>query len=563
VKALENANVSKWVEVPLPVDPKAEAAIKEHNAAIAAIQAKIKAAKTVASTKAVPNKGAVAIKDVPGIAVDDTKAKKVGEWKDSKFNPTYVGDGYVHDDNAGKGEKSITFDPEITTTGKYEVLLAYSPGTNRADNVPVTVFSAEGEKQFTVDMKKTPPVDGLYLSLGTYRFEKDGQSFVIIANEGTKGHVTADAVTFIPVTAEKKEQANPEGKDAKPVASGTLKELEAELKKLEASGPKRPMAIGVVEEKVLEDAKVNIRGSVHNLGPVAPRGVLQVALTGPAPVFPKDASGRKELADWIASGDNPLTARVYANRTWHWLFGSGIVRTVDNFGTTGEKPSNPELLDYLATRFVKDGWKTKALVREIVLSRTYRQSSSGAAETVKADADNELFGRANRRRLEAECIRDAVLAASGKLNEHTGGPTFPASTASDYGFKTNADIRSVYLPAFRNSIAEILDVFDMADTSMVTGKRNASTVAPQALFMLNNPWIAQQAKFTATKLLGEKIDDEARLTRAYREILGREPTDGERAVAAKYLKANTANPPQAWAGLVHALFASADFRFVQ
>ncbi|MBA4190721.1 MAG: hypothetical protein C0467_22275 [Planctomycetaceae bacterium] len=562
-KALEHSNVSKWVEVPLPVEPGAEEAIKKHDAAVAAIQAKIKAAKTVAGTKAVPSKGAIAIKDVPGIAVDDTQAKKVGDWKVSKFNPTYVGEGYVHDDNMGKGEKTITFDPDITKTGKYEVLLAYSPGMNRADNVPITVFSAEGEKQLTIDMKKTPTIDGLYVSLGTFRFEKDGQSFVIVSNEGTKGHVTADVVTFIPAAGEKKEQVKTGEKPAKPEESGTLKELEAELKKLEASGPKRQMAIGVVEEKVLEDAKIHVRGSVHNLGAVAPRGVMQVALAGPAPVFPKDASGRKELADWIASAENPLTARVYANRAWHWLLGSGIVRTVDNFGTTGETPSNPELLNHLTTQFVKDGWSTKKLVREIVLSRTYRQSSVGAAETIKADPDNQLFGRANRRRLEAECIRDAILAASGKLTEHTGGPTFPATTASDYSFKSNLDVRSVYLPAFRNSIPELLEVFDMADTSMVTGKRNASTVAPQALFLLNNPWVTEQAKQTATKLLAAKLDDDARLTRAYREILGREPTAGERAVATRYLKANTADPSIAWSGIVHALFASADFRFVQ
>ncbi|MCE9566430.1 MAG: DUF1549 domain-containing protein [Planctomycetes bacterium] len=572
-KSLEHSNVSKWIEVPLPVEPEAEAALKKHNEAVAALQAKIKAAKTVASVKPVPNKGAVAIKDVPGIAVDDAAAKKVGEWKFSKFNPTYVGEGYVHDDNAGKGEKTITFDPHIEKTGKYEVLFAYSPGTNRADNVPVTVFSAEGEKQITIDMQKTPPIDGHFVSLGTYRFEKDGQSFIIVANEGTKGHVTADAVTFVPVTGDKKETAKTPGDKketakadkaappAKAEESPALKELEAELKKLEASGPQRPMAISVVEEKAIEDAKIHVRGSVHNLGALAPRGVLQVATIGSTPVFPKDASGRKELAEWISSAENPLTARVYANRTWHWLFGSGIVRTVDNFGTTGEKPSNPELLEYLASRFVKDGWSTKKLVREIVLSRTYRQSSVGVAETVAADADNLLFGRANRRRLEAECIRDAMVSVTGKLTEHTGGPTFPMTTAADYSFKSNLDVRSVYLPAFRNSIPEILEVFDMADTSMVTGKRNASTVAPQALFLLNNPWVNEQAKNTATKLLAMKIDDDARLTRAYREILGREPTMGERAVATKYLKANVANPSAAWAGVVHALFASVDFRF--
>ncbi|VTT97722.1 probable xanthan lyase : Uncharacterized protein OS=Singulisphaera acidiphila (strain ATCC BAA-1392 / DSM 18658 / VKM B-2454 / MOB10) GN=Sinac_5710 PE=4 SV=1: PSCyt1: PSCyt2: PSD1 [Gemmataceae bacterium] len=574
VKSLEHSNVSKWMEVPLPAEPGTEEALKKHEEAVAALQARIKAAKSVAAAKPVPNKGPVAVKDVPGVAVDDAQAKKVGEWKASKFNNTYVGEGYAHDDNAGKGEKTITFDPDIARTGRYEVLFAYSPGTNRADGVPVTVFSADGEKELRIDQRKTPPIDGHFVSLGTYRFEKDGQSFVIVSNEGTKGHVTADAVTFVP--ADDKKDATKEQQDAKPAPAkkgdkpapraeeaAALKDLEAELKKLEASGPKRATAISVVEEKVIEDAKVHVRGSVHNLGAVVPRGVLQVASTGNAPAFPKTASGRAELADWIASAENPLTARVYANRTWHWLLGSGIVRTVDNFGTTGEKPSHPELLDYLATRFVKDGWSTKKLVREIVLSRTYRQSSAAAPETAKADPDNQLFGRANRRRLEGEAVRDAILTAAGRLAEHAGGPTFPANLASDYSFKSNADVRSVYLPAFRNSLPELLEAFDMADPSMVTGKRNSSTVAPQALFLLNSHWVSEQAKHAAVRLMSAKLSDDERVTLAYRVTLGRAPTDGERAVASKFLKANASNAPVAWAGLAHALFASADFRFIE
>ncbi|WP_439621552.1 DUF1553 domain-containing protein [Gemmata sp.] len=573
VKSLENANVSKWVEVPLPAEPGAEAALKKHEEAVAALQARIRAAKSVASAKPVPNKGPVAVKDVPGVVVDDALAKKVGEWKVSKFNNTYVGEGYVQDDNAGKGEKTITFDPDITRTGRYEVLFAYSPGANRADGVPVTVFSADGEKELRIDMRKTPPIDGHFVSLGTYRFEKDGQSFVIVSNEGTKGHVTADAVAFVPAD-DKKEAAKEEQGGAAPAKKGdkpapkaeetaALKDLEAELKKLEASGPKRATAISVVEEKVIEDAKVHVRGSVHNLGAVVPRGVLQVAGTGTVPAFPKTASGRVELAEWIASPENPLTARVYANRAWHWLLGSGIVRTVDNFGTTGEKPSHPELLDYLAAKFVKDGWSTKKLVREIVLSRTYRQSSAAAPETARADPDNLLFGRANRRRLEAEAVRDAILAASGRLADHAGGPTFPPNLGADYAFKSNLDVRSVYLPAFRNSLPELLEAFDAADPSMVTGKRNSSTVAPQALFLLNSPSVAEQAKHAAVRLMSAKLGDDERITLAYRVTLGRVPSDGERAVASKFLKANASNLPVAWAGLAHALFASADFRFLE
>ena len=198
----------------------------------------------------------------------------------------------------------------------------------------------------------------------------------------------------------------------------------------------------------------------------------------------------------------------------------------------------------------------KKLVREIVLSRTYRQASGVNAK----DPENRLFGRANRRRLEAEAIRDAMLSVSGKLSDERGGPLFPASLAADYGFKHTATCRSVYLPVFRNALPELFDAFDFADPSTVTGRRNASTVAPQALFMMNNPFAVDQAKHAAARLLSEKITDEdSRITRAYRLALGRLPTDGERAVATKFLEKN----PNAWAAVFQSLFASADFRYVE
>jgi hypothetical protein len=422
----------------------------------------------------------------------------------------------------------------------------------------VTVFSADGEKVLHIDMRKAPPIHGRYVSLGQYRCEKDGQSFVLISNEGTKGHVTADAVTFIPADKVPAPKADTPGSKE----PGSVAALEAELKELQAAAPKRPMAMSPAEEPVIEDACIHVRGSVHSLGDVAPRGVLQVATYGPAAEFPKDQSGRVQLADWIASADNPLTARVYVNRAWHWLFGSGIVRTVDNFGSTGERPSNPELLDWLAVQFVRDGWSTKKLVRILVLSRTYRQASRGGAKLVAADPENRLFARANRRRLDAECLRDTILAVSGKLTSDKGGPGFPANLASDYGFKQTATCRSVYLPVFRNALPEMFEVFDFADPSTVTGRRNASTVAPQALFMMNNPFVLEQARHAAARLLKEQLaDDDARITRAYRLALGRAPTEGERALAARFLRGRAAE--DGWASLFHALFASADFRYLE
>jgi len=555
-KAMEHANVSKWVEMPLPGTPEEEAVLAKHEAAVAELQNKIKAEKAAALVKdPKPASGILAIKDVPGVVVDESAAKKVGTWKESQHSGTFIGKGYLHDDNGGKGEKTLTFQPELPATGKYDVWLAYSHGTSRADNVPVTIFSADGEKTIAVDMKKAPPLSGRYLSLGQYRFEKAGQSFVIVANEGTKGHVTADAVVFLPVDQPKEQTTQPKDVPNK------VAELEAELKKLQASGPKREMVMTVVEEAAIEDCKVHVRGSVHNLGEVAPRGFLQVATVGPMPTLPAKQSGRKELADWVASADNPLTARVMANRVWHWLIGTGLVRTVDNFGTTGEKPSHPELLDHLASRFVTEGWSVKKLVREVVLSRTYRQSIARSEAAVKADPENRLVAGANRRRLEAEVIRDTILQASGKLNLERGGPSYPASLAADYGFKHTDTRRSVYAPVFRNALPELFEAFDFADPSMVVGSRSAATVAPQALFLMNHPFVLEQAKAAATKLVAETKAEE-RIARAYRLTLGRQPTAGEVAVAEKFLKGRP-DATAAWTLLFQALFASADFRYVE
>jgi cytochrome c553 len=551
-KTLEHANVSKWIDVPLPVDPAMEAKFAEAEKKIASLQARIKAEKSKGAAKA---GGILLAKDIPGVVVDDAAAKKVGDWMHSQHSGSYIGDGYVHDKNEGKGEKTLTFQPENLPPGKYEVRLAYSAGTSRSNKVPVSVFSADGEKELTIDMQKGPPIDGRYVSLGEFRFEKGGFSHVIISNEDTKGHVTADAVVYVPETTD----ATTSAKKVEPKTDST-KTLEAELKKLQETSPKRPKVISVVEEKQIEDAKVHIRGNPHNLGESAPRGVLQVASVGSVS-FPKDKSGRLELANWIASKENPLTARVIVNRTWHWLFGSGIVRTTDNFGTTGEKPSNPELLDALSLQFIADGWSMKKLVRSIVLSQAYQQSSVGDPKALAADPENRLFGRANRRRMTGESIRDSILRIAGTLSEERGGSTFPATLSADYSFKANSTRRSVYLPMFRNALPELLEVFDAADPSTVTGVRNVSTVAPQALYLMNNPFVAEQAKLAAAKLMASNDSEEIRIGSLYRATLGREPTDGERTVATNFLR-NRSDAKDAWTKLVHAVFASADFRFV-
>jgi hypothetical protein len=198
----------------------------------------------------------------------------------------------------------------------------------------------------------------------------------------------------------------------------------------------------------------------------------------------------------------------------------------------------------------------------MVLSRVYQLSSEGPEALTKADPENQLFGRANRKRLEGEPIRDALLVIGGKLDRTRGGMTFPLTLASDYTYKSPSLRRSVYLPHFRNSIPELLEVFDVADPSMVTGKRNTSTVAPQALFLMNHPFVAEVASAAAEHLIKANPENEQRAERAYLATLGRAPTSREREIVLAAV-AQAKSPAEGWAAVFHALFASAEFRYVK
>jgi hypothetical protein len=553
-QTLIHDNVSRWVDNPLPLPPGQEAALKEHEAAVAALKEKIARAKT-GGKPAEAAKGVVAVADLPGIVLDDSQAKKVGEWTLSKYSGSFIGDGYLHDGNADKGKKTLTFVPDIPKSGKYEVRLAYTPGSNRSAKVPVHVLHLDGEYEGFVNEQEVPAIDGRFVSLGTFRFEKGTQWYVLVSNAGTTGHVVVDAVQFLP------EELTPATKEGDR-AAGDVKKLEEELKKLTDAGPERPAAMGVKEAAKVGDAFVCVRGNVFNRGEVVPRGFLQVATAGKPPTIPTKESGRRELAEWLAGADNPLTARVMVNRVWHHLFGAGIVRTVDVFGTTGELPSHPELLDYLAVRFVEEGWSVKQLVRAILLSRAYRLGSGSQAEALAADPENRLVWRQNRRRLEAEALRDAMLAVSGQLDRAVGGPTVRPGTASEYGYAFDETRRSVYLPVFRNRLPELFEAFDFPDPNLVGGRRNASTVATQALLLMNGPFVLDQARHAAR--VTEGMDDAARVERAYRVALGRPPTGKEREVALGFVRgAKEGKRAASWERFYQALFGSIDFRYVE
>ena len=556
VKSAEHANVSTWLDLPLPLPADQESEQQEHERKIAELNRAIRK-QTELITSLSPAK-IISLQSLPGVVIDDAQAKLVGDWQPSTHNKPFLGAGYVHDRNHGKGSKTITFLPELKTSGKYEVRFAYTAGESRATNVPITILHAAGETTILVNERRQPPIDKHFVSLGQFEFEQGNQGYVIVSTSNTDGHVIADAVQFIPIDGLEKNAPNHSTTPTVELAklNKDLEQLRRDLKNLTDSGPKRPMVMSIKEETTIEDTHVHIRGNVHNLGAKVPRGFLTVATREEAPVLPSAQSGRRELAAWITNPGNPLTARVYVNRVLSWLLGTGIVRTPDNFGTTGEPPTHPELLDFLAHQFLTNGWSTKKLVREIVLSRTYQMSTHNAS-AMETDSENRFYARANRRRLDAESLRDTILAISGRLDLTMGGASFKEGTTADFNYPDESQRRSVYVPAFRNALPQIFELFDFADTSVVSGQRHASIIAPQALYFLNHPFIQENARSAANKNSGSMPE---RIKRAYHEVLGRAPTTSELQLASEHCDA--ANHQVALTQLYQSLFASAEFRFL-
>jgi len=349
----------------------------------------------------------------------------------------------------------------------------------------------------------------------------------------------------------------------------------------ETTGPK---AMGVADGYV-SDAAILIRGEVEGRGAVVPRGVVSVLTMGEAPAMPAKSSGRLELAQWLTAPENPLTARVMVNRVWQHLFGEGIVRTADNFGATGEEPTNAALLDTLALQFMRDSWSVKKLIRSLVLTRTYQLGGAPDARGAEIDPDNRLLWHASSRRLDAEAIRDAMLVASGKIDLRPLEGSVVAKTGDGYigrGIRpetftnVNATYRSVYLPIVRDFVPEALDIFDFAEPSLVVATRDVTNVPVQALYLLNNSFVREQASAMARHILAQPLSQTQRITLAYQTALSRLPTDAERARAEQYLideaaglaaviKGGKAEDAAAlsWSTFCQALFASAEFRYLK
>jgi cytochrome c553 len=349
----------------------------------------------------------------------------------------------------------------------------------------------------------------------------------------------------------------------KPPADDPIRvELTAQRDRLKAALPSEPPLAEAAQEggtagglfPRIGDVPIHLRGSYTRLGAVAPRR-MPVFFAGETQPPISSGSGRRELAAWVASRGNPLTARVIVNRVWQGHFGAGLVRTPNNFGMLSEPPSHPALLDWLARRFVEDGWSLKKLHRRLMLTAVYQLASVVPREQVAGDPENRWLGRFAARRLEAEAIRDALLSVAGRLDGTRGGP------ATD---DLNRQCRSLYVQTARWDRGSFAMLFDAANPDASVERREVSTVAPQALFLLNHPFVLAQAKYLAERLAREApAADTVRIRRAYQLLFSRPPTAEEVSIARQLLARDGAHgAEQAWTDLAHVLLCSNEFVYL-
>lgn len=361
-----------------------------------------------------------------------------------------------------------------------------------------------------------------------------------------------------------------------------LKALRDKLAEIEKAAPVMPSAVGVMEGEPA-DIAIHIRGSHLTLGDVVNRRfpLVLVSTEDQQPTIAEGASGRLELANWMTTPDHPLTPRVMANRIWRWHFGRGLVDSPDNFGILGGRPTHPELLDWLSRRFVDSGWSMKQLHREIMLSSTYQMSSDFSQESAKTDPDNRLLWRFGIRRMAAEELRDSILLVSGQLDPTMGGSLLQVENRGYLFNHTSMDAttydtnrRSIYLPVIRNNLFSPFQLFDYSDASVVLGDRPTSTVAPQALFLMNSDFVIDSAQDFAKSLIATTSDETARVHAMYGRALNRPAKPAELEQATDYLNRFTAAyatsgmdenvaRESAWSALCQTVLASNEFIYVR
>ncbi|MCC6508470.1 MAG: DUF1553 domain-containing protein [Pirellulaceae bacterium] len=361
--------------------------------------------------------------------------------------------------------------------------------------------------------------------------------------------------------------------------------LADEARVLESFAPDLPSAMSVGDAKqVLTSVPIHIRGSHRNLGQPIERGFPKVMQTTIAdPILPSHSSGRLEMADWLVSSSHPLTARVFVNRVWRWHFGVGLVGSTENFGVLGDAPTHPELLDWLARNFIQSGWSTKQLHRLIMRSSVYQMASShgdnaAAGEAAeRIDPENKWLSKYRMQRLDAEQIRDSILAVSGRLDETIGGKSVPLRNRQFVFDHTSIDHtkydslkRSLYLPVIRNNLYTMFEQFDFPDPTMPTGSRHSTTVAPQALLLLNSELVMDSADALASQLLEQHAEVGPRVQALIKQLFAREASDAEVQQIDQFVTKlcsathETSVPPErAWSLVCQSLMISNEFFMVR
>ena len=362
--------------------------------------------------------------------------------------------------------------------------------------------------------------------------------------------------------------AKPEEKYPK-TTRDELGKLRAALKQLENNPPPLVSAMGVTDGNATE-LPVFVRGD-HNT-PASfkqPRRFPQVLSDGKP--LGNENSGRLALAQWIADKKNPLTARVMVNRVWRWHFGRGLVATTDNFGLLGERPSHPDLLDWLAAWFMDNGWSVKKLNTLILTSATYQMSSTASPAALQQDANNVLLSRAPLRRLEAEPLRDTLLELGGLLDKQVGGFVWTFENyklvfnhTSEDATTYESNRRALYLPVIRNHVYDLFELFDFPDPGTVNGNRADSTIAPQALYLMNSPLVLRATEFMAEALLKEgDLTNAQRVQRLYAQVFNRPPTVKETQRAVVFINNFAQNRLASWQALSQALVSSNEFLYLK
>ena len=449
-----------------------------------------------------------------------------------------AGIGIISD--PGEQRNYVEYDIDIARQGTYQLSLRYAAASSRPGRVLIdgSVAVKDAISEVTGGWM---PSNQRWHAEGLLRLPS-GRRILRIESHPMMSHL--DKLKLIPVR-------NPEQ------ATALLKKIEAlrtEVLALQARKKEELPRVMAVKDGKLADSRINVRGNPHELGETVPRGFLTSVGAPLQPWKITDQSGRLELAEWMTSPAHPLTARVMVNRVWHWLFGEGLVSTPDNFGTTGNTPQNQALLDYLTHYFLQSGWSLKKLHRRIMLSNTYQISVGEGARKL--------------RRMEAEVFRDAVLAVSGSLVREapTGPPpTVKAQDPSPADIVRNRKIyddhkhRSIYLPVVRSHVYDFLSLLDFPNPTAPTGRRGSSTVATQALLMLNSSFLITQSAIFAQKIQSS----EDPLHELYMRLFSRPVTDEERKEAKLFLREAGGDGSRALALLCHTLLISNEFLYLR